>query len=396
MSSLNDALKQFEATEANLVKLEALWEKIKSMIPESVSFGDMTDGVYDDCCRDYRQVREALPKIDGWTMPDSLLELNEIGQFRFDAMEIGDFESAVIIDEHIFSPEKDLKEYRYRLNRSRRTVFRHALLEEIRIANLALARLRTDYPSKLEANGSVDGDDWEVLVSSVSRIDTILGSSAKRPPRWGDLKRHLHYGMIGDLRDIIKHDWPAVDAGMTEILYGSSDPLPVAVDDLGELVKARPVGEIATKLNWEAIDEDDFERLVFNLISQTEGYENAEWLTKTNASDRGRDLSCQRVFLDKLGGTFRLRVIIQCKHWLSKSVGAKEIATLREQMKLWEPPRVDVHIIATSGRFSTDAIQIIENHNQSDSALRIEMWADSHLESLLARRPGLIGEFRLR
>jgi hypothetical protein len=65
-------------------------------------------------------------------------------------------------------------------------------------------------------------------------------------------------------------------------------------------------------------------------------------------------------------------------------------------MKLWEPPRVDILIIATSGRFTTDAIQYVENINQSDTALHIELWAESHLEMLLASRPALIGEFGLR
>ncbi len=65
-------------------------------------------------------------------------------------------------------------------------------------------------------------------------------------------------------------------------------------------------------------------------------------------------------------------------------------------MKLWEPPRVDVHVIATSGRFTSDAVAMIEKHNHSDTALRIEMWTDSHLERLLAARPAIIAEFALR
>jgi restriction endonuclease len=117
---------------------------------------------------------------------------------------------------------------------------------------------------------------------------------------------------------------------------------------------------------------------------------------KTNAPDRGRDLSVYRVYIDPLGGTVRQRVIIQCKHWLSKSVGPKEIATLKVQMKLWEPPRINIHVIATSGRFTSDAVTIVEKHNQTDSALRIEMWPESHLERLLASRPAIIAEFALR
>jgi Restriction endonuclease len=140
----------------------------------------------------------------------------------------------------------------------------------------------------------------------------------------------------------------------------------------------------------------EFERLIFALISAEPTYENPEWLMKTNATDRGRDLSVYRVHTDNLGGTVRQRVVIQCKHWLSKSVGASEIALLREQMKLWDSPRVDVCVIATSGRLTSDAVTLIEKQNQSDSALRIEMWAESHLERLLASRPAIIAEFSLR
>ena len=151
-----------------------------------------------------------------------------------------------------------------------------------------------------------------------------------------------------------------------------------------------------TKLKWASLEEEEFERLIFALVAAEPGYENAAWLTKTQAPDRGRDVSVDRIQIDPLGGTTRQRVILQCKHWLTKSVGMVEFATLREQMKSWEPPRVDVHVIATSGRFTSDAVSAIERHNQSDSALRIEMWPESHLERLLAARPVLIAQFALR
>jgi hypothetical protein len=206
----------------------------------------------------------------------------------------------------------------------------------------------------------------------------------------------MAFGTLGDLHDISEHDWPSVKVGLRKSLYGEREPIPVDVEDLGSLVSKKPRGPVATKLQWERLTDEDFERLIYTLISSEQSYENPEWLMKTNAPDRGRDLSVYRVHVDSLGGTIRQRVIIQCKHWLSKSVGTQEITALREQMKLWEPPRVDVHVIATSGRFTSDAVAIIEKHNQSDSALRIEMWPESHLERLLANRPGIIGEFLLR
>lgn len=69
---------------------------------------------------------------------------------------------------------------------------------------------------------------------------------------------------------------------------------------------------------------------------------------------------------------------------------------VKDQMTHWEPPRVDELIIATTGRFTNDAISFVEKHNQGNNALYITMWADSDLESILAKRPDLIGEFQLR
>lgn len=97
-----------------------------------------------------------------------------------------------------------------------------------------------------------------------------------------------------------------------------------------------------------------------------------------------------------MSGVLRRRVLIQCKHYLTKSITPTDVALLKEQIKLWEPPRIDVVVIATSGRFTADAVASIERHNQSDSALAIEMWPESHLESLLAKRPAIIAEFQLR
>jgi hypothetical protein len=224
----------------------------------------------------------------------------------------------------------------------------------------------------------------------------LLGSALPHPSRWSDLQRHLAFGVVQDLRDIIRMDWPSVKSGLTKGLYDEDEPVPVEVEDIGTLAATQPTGAVSTKLKWESLDDEGFERLIFVLIGSTPGCENPAWLTKTKAPDRGRDLSVIRVLNDALTGVIRSRVIIQCKHWLSNSVSAGDVATVKEQMALWDTPKVDVLVIATSGRFSADAVALIEKHNQSDRALKIEMWPESHLESLLAARPALIAEFRLR
>tara|TARA_R100001129_G_scaffold170764_1_gene140471 strand:+ start:12295 stop:13482 length:1188 start_codon:yes stop_codon:yes gene_type:complete len=392
-SPLNTALRIFEAAEANLVKLEKLWVEMESVIPNGVAFLD--DSGYENNSRDFENVLASLPKIDGWKPEIYLMDLNEIGQNRLDAMEVGESECEVSVENQIYEPAKLIREYRHKFDRKRRELVRDTLQSVIDSIDEDLRDLAIELESESEINEAVTRPSFDDLKSHIAEVDTLLGSEP-RPSRWTDLHRHLHFGLLGDLQDIIKHDWPSVKSGIRQSLYGEKEPIPVEVDDLGSLVSSRPSGPIVTKLNWENLSSDEFERIIFALISSEKGYENPEWLMKTNAPDRGRDLSVLRVHNDPLGGVFRHRTIIQCKHWLSKSVSVSDIAELKEQMKLWEPPKVDIHVIATSGRFTSDAVASIEKHNQSDSGLRIEMWAESHLERLLSSRPSLIAEYGLR
>jgi hypothetical protein len=55
-----------------------------------------------------------------------------------------------------------------------------------------------------------------------------------------------------------------------------------------------------------------------------------------------------------------------------------------------------VLIIATSGRFTVDAVDWVETHNAGGTRPKIEMWPESHLEVLLARRPHIAAAFHLR
>jgi hypothetical protein len=55
-----------------------------------------------------------------------------------------------------------------------------------------------------------------------------------------------------------------------------------------------------------------------------------------------------------------------------------------------------VLIIATSGRFSADAVTWIEQHNNAGATPFIEMWPDSTLETLLAQKPYLAAAHGLR
>lgn len=53
---------------------------------------------------------------------------------------------------------------------------------------------------------------------------------------------------------------------------------------------------------------------------------------------------------------------------------------------------MNVLIIATSGRFTSDAVAWIEQHNHAGERPITEMWPDSQFETLLAERPHLVAE----
>jgi hypothetical protein len=199
-----------------------------------------------------------------------------------------------------------LREYRFKLQAKRRELVHDRMLSLIDEID-ELLRTLTSAVEGREINEHVSSFSepaWSGLRESVAEIDTLLGGS-ERPAGWGNLRRHLGFGMVCDLLDIQKLDWPPIKAAIRSNLYGQHDPVPVEVADLGEVVAARPQGRVPTKLDWSVLSDEDFERLMFLLIADTSGYENPEWLQHTHAPDRGRDLSVTKVDNDPLAGVRR-------------------------------------------------------------------------------------------
>jgi hypothetical protein len=396
MSDLTSAIRQFDAAEANLKRLEELWTEIESLIPAGLVLDTASPRAlrYAELCRTFRHIRKAMPKLEGFELADNLQDLDAIFQSRLDAKECGEISAEVATERWIGEQGETLSEYRFRLAAQRRLLVRTALKQVIADVDGLLAILaKRDFKDPAPA---VEGPEWETLKSHFAEIDVLRGTAIPAPKRWSDLRRHLAFGLLGDLRDIITHDWPAAKPSLQEAMYGPDDPLPVEALDLAALVTAAPAGRVTTALKWEAIDDEGFERLIYNLVSDAPGYSNAQWLTNTRAPDKGRDVSITKTIEDALSGNRQLRVIVQCKHWRTKAVGMDEVAKLLIQMELWEPPKVDELIIATTGRFATDAVDFIEKRNHSRKTPLITMWPDSHLESLLAARPHLVAQFGLR
>jgi hypothetical protein len=392
-SGIMDALRQFDATEANLSKLEHLWGELEAMIPSNVQFGANVE--YEEGARTFQSMMQALPAIDGWTLNFEIHDWNEIAQIRMDASEAGEFESHVYAERIlVLEPSKQIREYRARFTRKRRELVNDALAQLVADVDAAISSVRAQVDLS-KTTAKMDGETWDLLRSHLDQIAVLLGSSAKGLARWGNLRRHLGFGMVQDFKEIERLDWPVLRETLLRGLYEKNEPIPVAVKDLAELTSAKPEGVVVTRFNWAALDDESFEAVLFALISTTVGYENVQWLTKTRAPDRGRDLSAYRVVKDELSGVRRERVIFQCRHMLSTSVSTADVAVLKEQMVLHQPA-VDELVIVTSGRFTADAVAAIEAQNAMRALMRISLWPDSHLERILAERPEIVAQFRLR
>lgn len=394
MSQLNEAVKEFEATGANLDKLDKLWKQMEPLLPSYASgvSGPSDEDVYKDIERKFENIRKIMPKIDGFKLANKIRPYDSIQPTMFDHVEIDEPYALLAFHQSLREQGNILKEYRFRLSVKRRQLVRgpaESICEDISKLLDGLATVAAE----LSPRDKMPEAAWTKLGEMLTSLRMLLPPHDV-PPRWDMLIRHFSFGMRGDYDDIVKRDWPVVRPGLKSILYGEEDPLPVATTDIGVLVASKPEGKVVSKLQWSRLTPEDFERLIFNIIGNTEGYEKPEWLMHINAPDGGRDLSIFRIKTDRLVATRRERVIVQCKH--KKSVGINDITTLCGQMRLWEPPRVDEVIIASTGRFTKDVVAWTERHNQSNEILKIELWAESHLERLLSERPNLVAEFRLR
>lgn len=387
---LEELLRIMDRAAANLTKLDGVWERAAAFIPSGPARG--SDPEYDDLARAWSDLLGGLPPIDGWKITNHLPDIDAIGQSFIDCFEAG--LPTHFVDEATELPGRDLSEHRYRLNRARRRAARDRLQQLLGLVDTLLTRL-------LEG---VARDSLEQLTNplvpqiteAVAEIERLLGDTAQRLGRRGDLHRHIHFGQGHDWHDIAEFDWPSVRSDVTASAFSDIDPLPVPELELGHAAAGELTGQVTTALAWDRLDDDGFERLLFDILRVFPEHQNVQWLSHTRAADRGRDLSMDRILQDSTGGSRSERVIVQAKHWLSKSVNLPAVSETVAAAKLWEPPVVRVLVIATSGRFSSDAMMWAEKHNASGSAPFVELWPDNRLETLLAQKPHLAAAHGLR
>ncbi len=196
MPDLEAALRQFEAAESNLKKLEQLWEKIESLIGNGPAFGSPPE--YDHACMAFRHILQSLPAIDGFRVDDHHHDFDEAGQMRLDALEVGEIDAQVSVESSLAEQGRILRAYRFKLQSKRRELVRDRMLTLIDEVDDMLRQLLPVAEGK-EGNeyvSSLSEANWQYLQDAIGEIDTLLGSS-DRPARWRDLKRHLSFGMVG-------------------------------------------------------------------------------------------------------------------------------------------------------------------------------------------------------
>ncbi|MFF5265122.1 restriction endonuclease [Actinomadura viridis] len=395
---LNDLFNAFDRAAANVAKLEKVWKQAETFYPPSEAPNTRAQRVeYDDLRRAWTDLLTGLPPISGQRLDTQLADLDDFKQ-QVSALGWGkDHEQGAYqrLVDALGEPGRELAKYRYHLNSTRRRAAHDRLQQLAAVVDGALPRLLHNVPRTSEE--PLTGSDVDATTASFSEIVLLMGGTGNLKGRWHDLLRHLRFGQGHDWHDIAEFDWPAVRGEVAAGALSDLDPLPVPEIDLGEAAAGELTGRPTLALPWERLDPEKFERLLHDLFSGFPEYENVAWLTNTQAADRGRDLSCDRVTEESTGNVRRERVIIQAKHWLTKPVDDKEVGGLLIQMKHWDtPPPVKVLIIATSGNFATSAVEWIDRHNANGERPEIQMWNHAKLEWLLAQRPHLAAAHGLR
>ncbi|MFE6735575.1 restriction endonuclease [Microbacterium sp. NPDC057650] len=388
--NLEDLLRVMDRAAANLAKLQAIWDRAEPMIPTGPQRG--TTREYEDLRRVWGTLVAGLPPIDGYTVTEQLPDIDVAGQTFMQYWELS--EPAFGLRNELEKPGREIDEYRFRLGRARRMAIHDRLDFLISTVSTTLAQI---VETTGEDSGErIDNAGTRVVEASIAEVERLLGDTIDRKGRWSDLHRHLRFSQPHDWRDVAELDWPSVRSDIEAASLSESDPLPVPNIDLGVAASAKPAGGASVGIEWSLLDDDGFERLLFDLFGGFSSYQNVDWLMKTRAPDRGRDLAAERVLRDEGGTTRTERVIVQAKHWTARSVAPTDILTSLATLPIWEPPVIRVLIIATSGRFTADAVTIVERHNDAGKLPFIELWAESRLETLLSQRPDLIASYRLR
>src|ERR1017187_676321 len=185
---LNEALKQFEAVEANLGKLDQIWKQIKKLLPsiDQVQVGDKEQ--YLQMQRSFEQIAKQMPRIDGFELKVCLDHPDEIFRNKIDTLEVGELIDRAALDTHLHRQGEILSDYRFRVESKRRELARQAVQDlSARIESKLVELCQT--AKRRKSNAPLAKSKWQELTSLFKSIDALLGKSLSRPERWGDMAR---------------------------------------------------------------------------------------------------------------------------------------------------------------------------------------------------------------
>ncbi|WP_311389424.1 restriction endonuclease [Corynebacterium haemomassiliense] len=385
----NQLLDFFCRTEQNLHQLQFVLDRALPMIPNGPAV--VSSPEYEDLRKQWNAGITQVPPIDEFRITAELPAIEAVGWLFNNSAEIGVPPASAV--EAVNLPVRQLGEYRFRFGVAKRQLIKQRveiLVEEIEgfIAEIT-EFLDVDDRETLADNRT------EAVKAAIDEIENLLQDRISRNGRWTDLKRHLAFSQSHDWIDIREQDWPSVKVDIVDALSMSPDPLEVPDLDLGALAR-NSVGTRSTLgFDWSGISYKDFERLLFDVLSALEGYENVEWLTESDAPDRGRDIYLDRMLRDSSGGCRIERVIVQAKHYPERSIQPYDIEKAMSAADSWIGAPVSCVIIATSGNFTDTAVDTVNGRNLRGTP-RIEMWNRSFLERLLNQHPRLIDDYGLR
>jgi hypothetical protein len=289
--ALAASLELFDRVAVNLENLQKVVDEMEGIADISGVVIETSNVRYDQLVREFVDLVSGLPPINGFSIDVTPISMHDLGQWRIDAIDVP--ETLADLGEVMNAPGAAVSEYRHRLRRERRRLVRQRADRLSAQVDALLPTLTERYERGRES--LKDDEDWVALDSAIRELFALLGHAELTGGRVGDLLRHLHFGLAGDVHDIADWDWPDVKPRIVSALYSDREPLPVENVDLATLAAHSSSGRVPTALDFSVLDDEGFERLIFSLLSSTDGYENVSWLMETRAADRGRDLSVDRV-----------------------------------------------------------------------------------------------------
>jgi hypothetical protein len=176
-----DALQKFEAAEANLVKLERLWEELQSRFPSGLTLDENPE--YEDRSRSFKLVLASLPKIDSWRPEITPPGIEGLAQNRLDFMELGEPLAEAQFEASLWADGRELRQYRFRLNQKRRALIRDALVDVIDQIDADLRAIREEV-GEPEPAEKISSQLWDQLRAHADQIEVLLGSSVKTMERF--------------------------------------------------------------------------------------------------------------------------------------------------------------------------------------------------------------------